>query len=256
MSAPLPLSGVVITKNEADRIRRCLDSMAPVCAERLVLDSGSDDGTVALAEAAGARVEHQDWLGFAAQKTLATSRARQPWVLLLDADEWLGENAERTLRELFDSGRMDTCDVWCLQRRTHFLGRPLRFGGWGREWVHRLSRPDLRYLPMLVHEGPDLTGKRVGHCEARIEHDTARSLEEYRRKLAGYAALWATQRRRDGKRCGAAAPWLHAAAYWLKSYVLRGGFLDGAAGWRFHACHTRYVFDKYARLHAQARGGD
>ena len=204
MSTPLPLSGVVITRNEADRIQRCLASMAPVCADRLVLDSGSEDATVALAQAAGARVEHQDWLGFAAQKTLATSRARQPWVLLLDADEWLGEHAEGHLRALFESGRVDTCDVWCLPRRTHFLGRPLRFGGWSREWVHRLSRPDLRYLPMLVHEGPDLSGKRVGYCQARIEHDTARSLQEYQHKLAHYAQLWATQRQRAGKRCGAA----------------------------------------------------
>ena len=89
MPSPLPLSGVVIAKNEADRIGRCLQSMRAVCAEMLVLDCGSDDDTVAVARAAGARVEHQDWLGFAGQKNEAISRATQPWLLLMDADEWL-----------------------------------------------------------------------------------------------------------------------------------------------------------------------
>ena len=93
MHEALPLSGVIIAKNEADRIGRCLASMRPVCAEMLVLDCGSDDDTVAVARAAGARVEHQDWLGFAGQKNEAISRATQPWLLLLDADEWLAEGA-------------------------------------------------------------------------------------------------------------------------------------------------------------------
>ncbi|MCD9027356.1 glycosyltransferase family 2 protein [Luteimonas sp. BDR2-5] len=248
MTAPLPLSGVVITRNEADRIGRCLASLAPVCAELLVVDSGSTDATVDIARAAGARVVHQDWLGFAAQKTLATSLARQPWVLLLDADEWLDDGAGPALRALFASDRLESCDVWCLRRRTRFLGHPLRFGGWSREWVHRLSRPDMRYLPVLVHEGPDLAGLRVGHCDARIEHETARSRAEYRAKLSGYAQLWASQRHQAGRRAGPLAAPVHALAYWLKHYVLQGGFLDGATGWRFHACHTRYVYEKYARL--------
>lgn len=252
MSSGLPLSGVVITLNEADRIRRCLDSLAGVCAERLVVDSGSTDDTVAIARDCGAEVRHQPWLGFAAQKTLATSSARQPWVLLLDADEWLGEGADRELRGLFGSGRVELADVWCLARRTHFLGRPLRFGGVNREWVHRLSRPDMRYLPVLVHEGPDLAGKRVRRCGAVIEHDTARSLHEYRAKLSGYAELWARQRHASGKRPGPLAPALHAAAYLLKAYVARGGFLDGRRGWLFHQSHAQYVHRKYARLREMA----
>lgn len=248
MASTLPLSGVVITRNEADRIGRCLASLAPVCRELRVLDSGSDDETVAIARAAGAVVEHQDWLGFAAQKTLATSRASQPWVLLLDADEWLDAQSQERIAGLFASGQIESRDVWCLPRRTWFLGKPLRFGGWAHEYVHRLSRPDLRYLPVLVHEGPDLTGKRVGHCEARIEHETARSLDEYRAKLAGYARLWAQQRREAGRRAGRMSAAVHAAAYWLKHYVIRGGFLDGRTGWQFHTCHTRYVYDKYDLL--------
>src|SRR5690242_14796119 len=90
---PLPLAGVVITRNEADRIARCVRSLAAVCAEVWVLDSGSTDATVEVARAAGADVRQQEWLGFAAQKNAAIALAAQPWVILLDADEWLADGA-------------------------------------------------------------------------------------------------------------------------------------------------------------------
>lgn len=166
----------------------------------LVLDSGSTDDTVIIALAAGARVEHQAWLGFAAQKNMAISMADNAWVLLLDADEWLGEGAALLLVEHFTSGRVEQADVWRLQRRTHYLGKALRFGGWGREAVERLFRQRLRYKPVSVHESFDLTDARIAAFGARIEHDTARSAIEYQRKLASYARLFAQQRHAEGKR--------------------------------------------------------
>jgi (heptosyl)LPS beta-1,4-glucosyltransferase len=246
--ARLPLSGVVIAMNEADRIGRCVASLAALCAEVVVLDSGSTDATAAIATAAGARVMQQPWLGFAAQKNAAIAVAAQPWVLLLDADEWLDDGAGDRLRALFAGGAVEGADVWRLPRRTHYLGAPLDHGGWGREAVERLFRPDLRYLPADVHERLDLAGRRVAAVDARIEHDTARSDAEYAAKLDRYASLWARQRRAAGKRAGAFDAPLHAAAYWLKNFVLRGGFLDGPLARRFHALHARYVYRKYRLL--------
>lgn len=246
----LPLSGVVIAKNEGDRIGRCVASLAGLCSEVLVLDSGSQDDTVAAATAAGARVEQQPWLGFAAQKNAAIARATQPWVLLLDADEWLEPRALPILHALFADGRVEHADVWRLLRRTHFLGTPLDHGGRGKEPVERLFRVDLRYLPAEVHEKLDLHDRRVATIAARIEHDTARSYEEYRVKLQRYAQLWAKQRYAAGRTAGAVSAPLHAAAYWTTRYLLRGGFLDGRGARQFHACHARYVFDKYRALRA------
>jgi len=244
----LPLSGVVIAKNEGDRIGRCAASLAAICSEVIVLDSGSSDDTVAVATAAGARVEQQPWLGFAAQKNAVIARASQPWVLLLDADEWLDAHALPALHALFASGEVERADVWRLPRRTHFLGTPLEHGGWGREQVERLFRRDLRYLPAAVHEKLGLSGRRIARVDVRIEHDTARSHDEYAAKLQRYAQLWAQQRHGAGKRVGAWSAPLHAAAYWLKNYILRGGFRDGAMARRYHALHARYVFDKYRLL--------
>jgi (heptosyl)LPS beta-1,4-glucosyltransferase len=248
MPAPLPLSGVVIAKDEGDRIGRCVASLATVCSDVLVLDSGSTDATVAAATAAGARVEQQPWLGFAAQKNAAIALARQPWVLLLDADEWLDADAPAALRALFDSGKVEDADVWRLLRRTHFLGTPLNHGGWGREKVERLFRRDLRYRPADVHERLDLDRRRVADLPVRIEHDTARSDAEYAAKLQRYARLWAQQQYQTGKRTGPLRAPLHAAAYWLKNFVLRGGFRDGATARRYHALHAAYVHEKYMRL--------
>lgn len=250
-----PVSGVVIARNEADRIGRCVASLAQACAEVLVLDSGSDDATVAVAEAAGARVEQQPWLGFAAQKNAAIARAAQPWVLLLDADEWLDAQAGERIRALFATGAAETADVWRLHRRTHYLGARLEHGGWGREAVDRLFRNDLRYRPVLVHEALDLDGRSVRRLDARIEHDTARSDAEYAAKLQRYAALWARQKQAAGKRAGPLAAPLHAAAYWLKNCLLRGGFLDGPQARRYHALHARYVYDKYRLLRNGANAG-
>lgn len=248
MPSSLPLSGVVITCNEADRIERCVASMRELCAEVLVIDSGSSDDTVAVARAAGARVEHQEWLGFSGQKNTAISLAANPWVLLLDADEWLAPSTSPRIRQLFESGKVERADVWRLPRRTRFLGHTLQFGGWGNEWLERLFRRDCRYLPALVHERLDLRGKRVRRVKARIEHDTARSLAEYRAKLDRYATLSAHQKLEAGRVATPLDRYIHAAAYWLKNYILRGGFIDGRVGFVYHGLHTRYVYDKYDRL--------
>ncbi len=248
LSRPLPLCGVVIAFNEADRIGRCVGTLTPVCSDVLVLDSGSTDGTAEIARAAGARVEQQPWLGFSGHKNAAIARAGQPWVLLLDADEWLDVDAPARIRSLFASGELETADVWRLHRRTHYLGTVLNHGGWGREAVDRLFRNDLRYRPAHVHEALDLGGRGIRRLDARIEHDTARSDAEYAAKLVRYAQLWAEQKHALGKRAGPLSPSLHASAHWLKNYVLRGGFLDGPQARRYHALHTRYVFDKYRLL--------
>lgn len=256
MSRPapkLPLSGVVICKNEADRIARCIGSLVPVCAEVVVLDSGSTDDTVAIALALGARVEHQDWLGFARQKNAAIQRASQPWVILLDADEWLGAEAQARLHTLFAGGVVEHADVWQLPRRTHFLGHPMRGGSFAREPVERLFRAHLRHAVRPVHEFLDTSGQRVARSDIRLEHDTARDPAEYWRKLQGYAALWADEQAARGKRSWPGRGVLAALAYAVKNLLIRGGVVDGRPGLRFHWLHMRYAALKYALLRRRER---
>ncbi|PJK09379.1 hypothetical protein CO608_07610 [Lysobacteraceae bacterium NML08-0793] len=246
----LPLSAVVITRNEADRIGRCVSSLLPVCAEVIVLDSGSSDDTVAIARALGARVEHRDWDGFARQKNAAIALASQPWVILLDADEWLEPAAQQALHALF-AGEIESADVWLLQRRTHWLGKPMQFGSFSREPIERLFRQHLRHADVPVHEYLDTQGHVVKPSRIRLEHDTARNTQEYREKLTRYAALWA--KAHAGRRGGAIRGLLAALAYAVKNLILRGGILDGASGLAFHREHMRYSALKYRLLAEQER---
>lgn len=254
MPSRLPLSAVVITKNEADRIARCVRSLMPLCHEVIVMDSGSTDGTVAIAQAEGARVEHQDWLGFAAQKNAVISRASQSWVILLDADEWLEPAAQDELRRLFESGEIEKSDVWLLMRRVHFLGHRLRASGFAHEPIERLFRSHLRHALRPVHEFLDTTGFKVQPSRIRLEHDTARSAEDYWQKLQSYARLWANEQHLKGRTAFAGRGWLAAMAYLLKNLVLRGGLIDGSAGLKFHGIHARYARLKYDTLRKLSKG--
>jgi len=253
MSTKPPLSGVVITKNEADRIVRCVKSLLKICREVVVLDSGSSDDTVRLAREAGARVEHQDWLGFSAQKNAVIELASQPWVFLLDADEWCEDNDIARLQNLIASPQFENADVWNCQRQTYFLGKSLSFGGREKEPVERVFRNNLRYLPAHVHEKLDLSNQRVKSANIRIQHDTARSYREYSTKLDGYAALFAEQNAHKAKKAYAGQSVIHAFFYLLKNYIFRGGFLDGKQGFYYHWLHARYVWMKYKLLADKAR---
>jgi glycosyltransferase involved in cell wall biosynthesis len=252
MPALLPLSGVVITFNEADRIARCVRSLAAVCREVIVLDSASTDGTAQIAREAGARVEQQEWQGFAKQKNAAIALASQPWVILLDADEWLEPDAQDALRALFAS-RIEDADVWLLRRRTHYLGHPMRGGSFAREPVQRLFRTHLRHAIRPVHEYLDVEGAREALSSIRLEHDTARNPAEYRSKLARYARLWAEEQAARGRRAAPGRGVLAAIAYAVKNLIVRGGFVDGVAGLRFHWQHMRYAHLKYTLLRSMTR---
>ncbi len=247
MSEPLPLSGVVITRNEGDRIGRCVASMMAVCAEVVVLDSGSTDDTVAVARGLGARVAQRAWPGFAVQKNAAIELATQPWVLLLDADEWLEPPARQALRDLF-AGAIDQADVWLLLRCTRFLGHRLRAGSFAREPIQRLFRAHHRHALQPVHEYLDIADSRVRVSDIVLEHDTARSADEYWEKLQGYARLWAAAQRQRGRTAWPGRGALAATAYLLKNVVARGGIIDGLQGFRFHLLHARYARLKYVLL--------
>ena len=251
---PLPLSGVVVAMNERDRIRRCLESLLDVCAEVVLVDSGSTDGTVDMALGMGVRVVHQDWLGFGAQKNHAIAQATHPWVLLLDADEWMEPPARRELRRLFESGDLEQADVWLLLRRTHFLGRAMRAGSFAREPVHRLFRRHHRHAEVPVHEHLEVDGSRVSRSAIRLEHDTARDAAEYWRKLQRYARLSAEAAASRGRRSWPGRGTLAATAYLAKNLLLRGGIVDGPRAWHFHVLHARYAALKYRLLLRKARG--
>lgn len=252
--APLPLSGVVVAMNERDRIGPCLQSLLAVCSEVLVVDAGSGDGTAEFAASMGARVVHHDWAGYAAQKNVAITGAGQPWVLLLDADEWLEPDALDALARLFRSGRVEDADVWRLARRTRFLGKPMRAGCFAREPVERLFRGHHRYVDLPVHEFLATAGSRIASAGIHLEHDTSRDADEHWRKLQRYARLSADAAAARGRRGWPGRGALSAIACLARNLLLRGGIIDGPRAWRFHWLNARYSALKHRLLLEHGRG--
>jgi len=246
------LSAVVITKNEADAIGACLASLA-FADELLVVDSGSTDDTVGVAARLGARVLHQDWLGFGPQKHFSVGAASHDWVLCIDADE----RVTPTLRESIVAAlSAPTHQAYRFARCNRFLGRWLRHGEGYPDWSLRLfDRRAAQWSRDPVHEKVVATGP-VATLAGDLQHESAETLASYLEKNNRYTSLQAQAMRDAGRRTNAARLLLSPLARFLKFYFLHLGFLDGAAGFAHIAIGCFNTFLKNAKLmELQRRGG-
>jgi glycosyltransferase involved in cell wall biosynthesis len=247
MSAGRPtLSAILITKNEAADLPDCLASLA-FCDEIVVVDSGSTDATVALAEAAGARViRTTDWPGFGPQKQRALDAARCDWVLSIDADERVPPALAEAVRRAIESGVGEGCR---LGRRSSFLGRFLTHGGWYPDRILRLARRSAaRFTEDRVHERMEVAGRVVDLGDdpaADLVHHSYRSIDEVLEKQRRYALASAAARRATGKRGGLGPAIGRSLWAFLRHYVLQRGFLDGAHGFVAALAKAQETFWRY-----------
>ncbi|MBI5923094.1 MAG: glycosyltransferase family 2 protein [Betaproteobacteria bacterium] len=246
MSHPqrLPLSAVIITRNAASSLPDCLKALA-FCDEILVVDSGSTDQTVALAVEHGAKIVHQDWLGFGAQKQFAATQAAHDWVLCVDADERVSETLkESILRAL----AQPHCLAYRFPRRNRFLGRYLHHGEGYPDWSLRLfDRRHARWSTDTVHEKV-LTQTQIGSLNGDLLHDSAESLSTYLDKQNRYTTLAAQQAHAAGERSHVGHLVLSPLLRFLKLYFLRLGFLDGVPGLAHILIGCGNSFVKHAKI--------
>lgn len=230
-AAAVPITLLVMTFNEAANIGDCLDSV-PFAHEKIVVDSGSDDDTAAVARAHGARVIVQPWLGFGRQRNFATTLASHEWILFLDADERLSTALAAEISQRLPELTREPASVGLLPRTTHFMGKAMRFyRGMQREFKARLyHRQRARWSEPRVHESLQYHGRAVKFRAALIHlHDP--TLVHARLKALHYAELKARdwwQRERPLR------AWEWGAVFvstFLKDYLLRLAVLDGARGW-------------------------
>ena len=251
MSGPLPVSLVVITRDAAADIAECLLS-AQFCSDALVVDSGSGDHTVETARRSGARVISHRWLGFGPQKQFAVQEAARDWVLCLDADERLSPELRDAIVTLFADGEPPH-PAYALARRNRFLGRWLAHGEGYPDWTTRLfDRRRARWSDDPVHEHVAADGP-IGRLEGDLLHASAESLERYVAKQNRYTTLQANALHARGERSSAAAMAAAPLARFLRFYVLKLGFLDGAAGFAHIAIGAFASFLKHAKLRALER---
>ena len=253
----MKISACIITLNEERNLPRCLASVAPLVDEILVVDSGSTDATVAIAEKFGARVVRQDWLGYVEQKNFALAQAVHPWGLSIDADEEISpELAEAIRRVKAISGVDDSLapSGYAFSRMVFYRNKWVRHGDWYPDRLVRLFRRDAaRFTGGRVHEKLELAGDFLtlpGH----LHHFTYDNASDRAARCAKYAQLWAQTAHEEHRGAGPLAAPLHAAARFFKGYVLKLGFLDGAVGWEVASGNAREVWLKYTLLRKLNRG--
>ncbi|TMH67817.1 MAG: glycosyltransferase family 2 protein [Betaproteobacteria bacterium] len=248
MSAKLPLSLVVITRDAAADIADCVAS-ASFAADVLVVDSGSRDDTVELARRSGARVIEREWTGFGPQKQFATTEAANDWVLCIDADERVSPELAASIAALFAAGSPRAC-AYAIARRNRFLGCWLAHGEGYPDWTIRLfDRRRAHWSDDVVHERVIANGP-VKRLAGDLMHASAESLDAYIAKQNRYTSLQAAALHANGSKAGAMHLALSPLARFVRFYVLKLGFLDGAAGFAHISIGAFASFLKYAKLRA------
>lgn len=247
LNPPLPLSAVLITRDAVGMLPACVESLA-FCAEIVVVDSGSEDGTPELARALGARVIETHWRGFGPQKQFAVEQARFDWVLCIDADERVSPQLRERVQALFTVPPAPGFCAYRFARCNRFMGRYLRHGEGYPDWSLRLfDRRHARWSSDAVHEKVLCTGA-VGMLEGDLLHDSADSLETYLAKQNRYATLAAEAALAAGKRAHVGHLVLSPLVRFVKFYVFRLGLLDGVEGLVHILIGCTASFAKYAKM--------
>lgn len=245
------LSVTIIAKNEERTIQRVLASVLEIADEAVVVDSGSSDRTVEIAEQFGARVFHQQWLGYAAQKNVALDLASGDWVLSLDADEIVTPALAAEIRDLLRGGVPKNVAGFKIPRLLFIGDSAVRGGGFYPDAQLRLIRKGRgRFRPRLVHESIQVEGK-VRQLKHDMLHYAYRDLAEFAAAMDEYARLSARHffengysRWRSSRLAEVALP------LWALFYrqVIRRGFLHGSLCWRLNLIYADYVGKKIRYL--------
>ena len=247
---PLPISISIISHNEEANLPRCLASAAELAREIVIVDSGSTDRTLAIAEEFGAKVHHQDFLGHRDQKNLCLDHCSEEWILALDCDEELTPELRASILRFFDSGDHERYVAAWMPRLVWFMGRWIHHGDWYPDKKIRLFKRSAGrwqgHLSSQVHErvvveGPETT------LQGDLLHYSFRDIRHYLDKHVAYSDTFLEQQQADGVswtlRDTLFRPWWR----FFRAYVLRRGFLDGFPGFWIAMATGFFAFIRHSR---------
>jgi glycosyltransferase involved in cell wall biosynthesis len=240
----MKITATIITLNEERNIGRAIESLR-CCDEILIVDSGSVDRTIELAEKLGARVIEAGWRGYAGQKNWAAEQSSHDWILSLDADEALSEALEAEIWSLKKNG--PSYDAYTMPRLAQYLGRWILHGGWYPDRKVRLyNRHKAKWMGDFVHESVNVEG-RIGHFEANLLHFTCESLSEHVKTLDRYTTLAAQELASRRVPIGWLRLIIEPSWTFVRTYFFRLGFLDGLEGLIIAYMAAFYTFLKYSK---------
>lgn len=247
MSRP-PVSVTLITLNEEHNIVRAIQSVS-WAEEVVVVDSGSTDRTVEVARSLGAKVLHHPWQGYGQQKNFAQASAAHDWILNIDADEEVGPELASEIQEALAGLSPDSAvKGFSFPRKTFYLGRWIRHGGWYPNSLTRLAdRRSASWSEPQVHEALEVRGE-VRELRSDLHHYTFRSIQDQVLANVRYSKLGSEQLLSRGKKRSLPLLLLKPLGKFLETYLLKRGFLDGLAGFIISVNAAHSMFLKYAYL--------
>jgi glycosyltransferase involved in cell wall biosynthesis len=246
------LSVIVITHNESARLKACLESVS-FAPEVIVVDSGSTDDTMAIALAMGARVSQtSDWPGFGPQKNRALALATGEWIFSIDADERVTPQLREQMLDAITDGK---CAGYSVGRYSSYCGQYMNHSGWYPDRVLRLARRDnARFTDALVHESLQVQGP-VGQLQGELLHESYADLETVLDKVNRYSTAGAQSLHSKGVKGSLGKALAHGLWAFLRTYVLRCGFLDGRLGLALAISNAEGTYYRYLKLWLMQRNG-
>tara|TARA_R110002096_G_scaffold16106_37_gene55271 strand:- start:170 stop:934 length:765 start_codon:yes stop_codon:yes gene_type:complete len=242
----------VVTKNEEKNLERCLSSISGLAEEIIIVDSGSTDGTQAIAERHHAQWHHQDWLGFRDQKRVALGYCTKPWVLLLDSDEEVSADLRPELIAFFD-GDHESYDGAEFARRTWFLGRWILHGDWYPDRKLRLFRRDRVTIGGAPeHEVAEVPGA-VKRMSGDLNHYSFPTMNSYVRKIIVFSDAFLEREIDQNRKWSLARNLSRPAWRFFRGYFIRLGFLDGFPGLWIATATFFLSFVRYSRTYEHER---
>ena len=242
----VPLSAAIITKNEEENIRSCIQSIS-FAGQIVIIDSGSTDATLSIAKEFGCEIYSEEWRGFGPQKQSAIEKCRHPWILVIDADERIPPGTADIIKKIITDSDVKEAG-FSFPRKNYFQGRWIKHAGWWPDRIIRLFRKDAgRMTSAIVHESVEIQGT-VGALDAVIEHYTESRLSKIIQKIDKYSTLGAQAAFREGKKSTTGGAFMRAFFTFVQDYFFRLGVLDGMPGLTLAVTDSVNKFFKYAKL--------
>lgn len=233
------ISAVIITKDEAENIARCIRSILPLTHDIIVVDSGSSDNTMEIATSLGAQVFQYDWQGYGANKNYGASKAKYDWILSIDADEEINPALLASIKSL--SPAEDK--LYLVNILTSYCGTWIRHCGWHPLWRARLyHRQNHRWNSSILHEELTATS-RINKVKLSgiMHHYSYPTKAKYSQKVEYYAKLKAKSWLQQGKKLSWIKRHFGPSFRFFRTFILKLGILDGHAGWEISVMNSYMI---------------
>ena len=222
------LSAVIIANNESENITKCIQALQKITQDIVVVDSFSEDNTVEICKALGARVFQKKWAGYAQNKNYGNQQAKHDWIISIDADEIVSEELIHSIQQL----SLQKGEVYSLDRLNNFCGQWIKHCGWYPDWKKRIfNRTEVQWEGDYVHEILAVPSQlKVKKISGILYHYSYDNLEDHAKRLRIYANLAAEDMHVNGKKASILKIWISPAIRFIKTYFLKLGILDGKNG--------------------------